>query len=174
MPHRKPNDTGDDNAAGVIVIMGVAGAGKTTVGQALAGALGWSFLDADAMHRADDVARMRDGVPMTDETRLPWLDRIRARLEAQAAAGKATVLACSALKQSYRDRLWHGPGRIDFVYLKGDPALYDRRLRARPDHFMKAEMLESQLTALEEPREALVIDAALPVDAIVAKIRAAL
>jgi len=162
-------------AAQVIVVMGVAGSGKTTVATALAVALGWRFVDADEHHSAANVAKMARGEPLTEADRWPWLDELHAIIEAALADGSSTALACSALKASYRARLAGGAGgRVRFVYLAGTPELFRARLAQRPNHFMKPGMLESQLAVLEPPTDALQIDAALPIAKIVAQIRATL
>jgi gluconokinase len=162
--------------ADVVVIMGVSGSGKTTVGVALAAALGWRFVDADDHHSPESVAKMARGEPLTDGDRGPWLDRLRAIIDGALAGQGKLVLACSALKASYRARL-AGPdagGRVRFVYLAGTPELFHARLTGRAGHFMKAAMLDSQLAALEAPDDALTVDAAQPVADLVAQVRAAL
>jgi gluconokinase len=162
--------------APVIVVMGVAGSGKTTVGVALAAAVGWRFVDADDHHTAASVAKMARGKPLQDADRWPWLDRLRRIIDGALAGGGTLVLACSALKASYRARLAGGDagGRVRFVYLAGTPELLRARLAQRPGHFMKPGMLDSQLATLEVPSDAITVDAALPVAAQVERIRAAL
>lgn len=142
-----------------IIVMGAAGAGKTTVGSLLAQALRWPFLDGDDLHSAANVAKMAAGIPLTDEDRRPWLERLRQRLEAATAAGQSLVLACSALKERYRQLLAGDETDARFVYLKASAPLLRQRLAARRGHFMKQAMLESQLAALEEPAGAVVVDA---------------
>jgi len=156
--------------------MGVAGSGKTTVGTALAVALGWQFVDADDHHTPASIAKMARGEPLDDADRWPWLDALHAIIAGALARGGALVMACSALKASYRARLagGDGGGRVRFVYLAGSRELFQGRLAQRAGHFMKAAMLDSQLATLEPPADALTVDAALPVAAIVAHIRAAL
>ena len=154
----------------VVVLMGVCGCGKTTVGRMVAEALGWPFLDADDFHPAANVARMRAGTALTDDDRWPWLDRLAAEMAAINARGAHAVLACSALKQSYRDRLARA-GDVRFFYLKGDRATIAPRLAARPGHYMPASLLDSQLATLEEPADATVVDIRVPVAAQVAAIR---
>jgi gluconokinase len=164
----------------VIVVMGVAGSGKSTVGKALAAALGWPFVDADDHHPPANIAKMARGEPLDDGDRWPWLDELRGIIVGALAAGQGgqagrLVLACSALKASYRARLAGGDGgRVRFVYLAGTPELFRARLIERPGHFMKPGMLDSQLATLEPPADAITVDAALPVDAIVADVRSAL
>jgi gluconokinase len=157
--------------------MGVAGSGKTTIGRALAAALGWEFRDADEFHPPANIAKMSAGLPLDDTDRAPWLAAIRAHLDEKLARGENAVVTCSALKENYRAALLGGladPARVRLVHLAGDPALLAARIAGRRDHFMKPGMLASQLAALEPPRDAIVIDVALPPETVVAKIRAAL
>ncbi len=158
----------------VILIMGVAGSGKTTIGRALAASLGWSFRDADDFHPAANVAKMSAGQPLTDADRAPWLAAIRAHLDDKLARGENAVVTCSALRESYRAQLLADPARVKLVHLTGDPALLAARIADRTDHFMKPQMLASQLAALEPPRDALAVDIAPPPEKIVAEIRRAL
>lgn len=158
----------------VIILMGVAGSGKTTVGEKLAAALGWSFRDADEFHPPENVAKMSAGTPLTDTDRAPWLAAIRAHIDACLARGEGSVVTCSALKERYRAVLLADPARVKLVHLTGEPALLAARIGARLGHFMKPEMLPSQLAALEPPRDALVVDIAPPPDEIVTHIRRAL
>ncbi len=135
----------------VVVVMGVCGSGKTTVGRALAEALGVAFYDGDDFHSAANVAKMASGQALTDEDRWPWLDTIAAAMPGWAQAGGA-VVACSALKRVYRDRLRAGlPGGVGFIWLDADAAVLRGRLGARPGHFMAAGMLDGQLATLEPP-----------------------
>jgi gluconokinase len=154
----------------LIVIMGAAGAGKTTVGRALADALGWPFHDADDEHTPENRARMQRGEPLTDALRQPWLDRVRAILEEAATRDENAVIACSALRQQYRDLL-SGDLPVRFVFLRADADALRRRLRQRTDHFAGIALVDSQLATLEEPSNALTLDATLPVDEVVATIR---
>ena len=146
----------------IVVIMGVCGSGKTTVGRALATRLQWRFLDADAFHPQANVDKMAHGLALTDEDRWPWFDRIVAELGRHRAAGAPLVLACSALKQAYRDRLAQA-GEVRFVYLKGDAATIEPRLAHRTGHFMPPSLLASQFATLEEPTAAVVVDIVQPV-----------
>ena len=141
----------------IIVLMGVCGAGKTKVGQTLASSLDWPFYDADQFHPPANVAKMSAGTPLSDDDRWPWLDRIADELRAILAKGGHAVLACSALKQAYRDRLARA-GDVRFVYLKGDLETIAARLATRKHEYMPASLLPSQFAALEEPRDAIVID----------------
>jgi len=151
--------------------MGVAGAGKTTVGQALAERLDWVFFDADAFHSLENVAKMRAGTPLDDEARAAWLASLHALISEHLTGGESLVLACSALKESYRDTLRCGQEeRVYFVYLQGDFTLIEHRLQHRKHHYMHAALLESQFEALEPPRDALVLDAGIPVEALVEQV----
>jgi gluconokinase len=141
----------------IVVVMGVTGVGKTTIGRLLAADLGWPFLDADDFHPPANVAKMRRGVPLDDADREPWLTALRAEIDARLPRGESAVLACSALKQSYRDRL-HASEAVRFVHLRGDVALIRERLLARSGHYMDPGLLASQFAALEEPHGVVVVD----------------
>jgi gluconokinase len=142
----------------VILLMGVSGAGKTTIGQLLASLLGWNFADGDDYHSPENVEKMRSGIPLTDADRAPWLEKLRTLIADWIASRKNTVLACSALKQAYRERLQVSP-EVQIVYLKGTPQILQQRLHARTGHFMTERMLASQLDALEAPENAVAVDA---------------
>ncbi len=133
------------------IIFGVSGAGKTTVGKLLARELGWRFIEADDFHPAANTEKMRKGHPLTDEDRWPWLDCLRKQIEQFLSAGENAVLACSALKRAYRDRL-RVSDEVKFVFLRGDYALVEKQLRSRHGHFMHANLLQSQFDDLEEPQ----------------------
>lgn len=155
----------------VVVVMGVSGSGKTTVGKLLARRLGWRFYEGDDFHPQANVDKMSRGVPLDDGDRRPWLDNLHRLIERTVAAGDNAILACSALKRSYRERLAGGLPDVRFVFLQAGPELLRQRLESRRDHFMKADLLDSQLATLEEPRDAVVANAALPADEIVGRIR---
>jgi gluconokinase len=158
----------------VVLLTGVAGSGKTTIGRLLAAELGWSFADADEFHPAANVAKMSAGIPLDDADRAPWLAAIRARIDGWLAAGQNGVVTCSALKEKHRDVLLGDPARIKLVYLRGTRELLWSRISSRTGHFMKPAMLDSQLATLEEPAGALVIDISAPPEQIIAAIRRAL
>ena len=159
-----------DPPPSVVIITGVAGTGKTTVGLALAARLGWSFHDADDLHTPESVDRMRRNVPLDDAQRLPWLLRVRRVIEDESRRGTGAVVACSALKEAYRRTLAEGIPDVRLVLLQGDPKVLSERLEQRTGHFAGAGLLESQLAALEPPADALVVNASLPVGAIVERI----
>jgi len=154
----------------VLVVMGVSGSGKSTVGAALAAVLGWRFLDADDFHPPANVAKMAAGTPLTDADRWPWLDRLVAEMRGILAQGGSGVLACSALKAAYRERLARA-GDVRFVYLEGDIDTIGARIAARRHEYMPASLLASQFATLEPPRDAFVVDVRLAVDEQVARIR---
>jgi gluconokinase len=160
----------------IVIIMGVAGSGKSTVSKVLAKHLRWQYRDADAYHSPENIAKMSSGIGLTDEDRRPWLDAMRNDIQHWIATKQNFVLACSALKCSYRDILLVGEEEQAFVYLKGTPELFATRLARRKTHFMKQNMLESQFEALEEPSssEAIICDARESIKEIVLKIEQAL
>lgn len=141
--------------------MGVSGSGKSTVGQALAERLNCPFFDGDDYHPAANVAKMAEGVPLNDEDRAPWLAALAALIKGQLELGETAVVACSALKRSYRDQL-RVSDKVLFIHLQGDFDLIWKRIRARDDHYMKEEMLQSQFDALESPDESEAIT--VPID----------
>jgi gluconokinase len=142
----------------VIILMGVSGAGKTTVGQLLAADLGWPFYEGDDFHPPANIKKMRQGIALTDEDRDPWLARLQCLIRELLRKNQSAVVTCSALKQSYRDRLRDGVQDVCFVYLKGDSDLIRRRLQDRRGHFMNPNLLASQFATLEEPLGVLTID----------------
>jgi gluconokinase len=140
----------------IVVVMGVVGSGKTTIGRLLAREMGWPFADADDFHPQANLEKISHGIPLTDDDRAPWLARLREEITKWIAQGSNAVLACSALKRSYRTELKVGPD-VRFVYLKGSPAEIDARLRARHGHFADDRILASQFADLEEPQNAVVV-----------------
>jgi len=150
--------------------MGVSGCGKSSVGKSLAQALGWKFYDADDFHPPANVAKMADGIPLDDSDRAPWLGALNELIAAALKVDQPGVLACSALKERYRQQLTNSNEVVQIVYLKGSYDLIWSRMVKRMDHYMKPHMLKSQFDALEEPANALTVDVSLPVDEIVRKI----
>jgi gluconokinase len=134
----------------IVIVIGVSGAGKTTIGKLLAEQLGWKFYEADDFHPHANIEKMRSGHPLTDEDRWPWLDKLRDQITLSLAAKDSAVLACSALKRAYRDRL-RVSDDVRFVFLRGDYALIENQLRRRRGHFMNPVLLRSQFADLEEP-----------------------
>jgi gluconokinase len=153
----------------IVVVMGVTGAGKTTIGVLLAQRLGWDFVDADSFHSPANVEKIRQGIALDDADREPWLKALRQAMENWADAGKSIVLACSALKKNYRVELFIA-GQTKFVYLKGSYELIAKRLRQRHGHFASETILASQFAALEEPDDAITVDIDHTEDEIVAEI----
>ena len=154
--------------------MGVTGAGKTTVGQQLAEALGWTFVEGDAFHPPANVAKMHRGEPLDDADRAPWLRAIRQRIDELVTSAQSAVIACSALKWAYREMLVRDRPEVTFVYLKASAALIAERLRHRAGHFMPPALLQSQLDTLEEPADGITVDAGPPPATIVSAIRSRL
>src|SRR5580692_2504628 len=154
----------------IVIIMGTTGSGKTTIGSLLAKRLGWEFVDADDFHPPANVEKMKHGIPLTDADREPWLKALHDKIVEWIAEGRNVVLACSALKQSYRDELRAGSD-VKFVYLKGSYELFSQRVLARKGHFAKQDLLASQFATLEEPTDAIIVDAAPPPEKIVAEAR---
>jgi gluconokinase len=144
----------------VIILVGVAGSGKTAVGELLARRLGWRFYDGDDFHSAQNRDKMRRGEPLTEEDRKPWLQELHELINRCGWEGVNAVLACSALKQAYRERLAAGSHEVRLVYLKGSHDLIARRLAARHGHFFDPALLQSQFEAFEEPSDALAVDIA--------------
>ena len=175
-PDEHPQRAGRTSEAAmrVVVVMGVSGSGKTVVGQRLADALGWPFYDADDFHPEASVKKMERGEALTDADRRPWLHALRDLIARSFRERTSVVLACSALKVSYREILREGGQDVLFVYLSGTLELITRRLAARQDHFFDASLLESQFAALEEPEDAIVVDIAKEPAVLVAEIQAAL
>ncbi len=155
----------------VLLLMGVAGSGKTTTGELLSRRLGWPFRDADSFHPPANIEKMSRGVPLTDEDRWPWLHAIAAWMDERLARGEHGIISCSALKRAYRDVLLGGRPRARLVFLKGEKSLIAGRMAARTDHFMPPALLDSQFATLEEPgpdEDALVVDVTPPPEAVAA------
>ena len=150
--------------------MGVSGSGKTSVGKSLAEHLGWDFYDADDFHPPENVAKMGSGIPLTDSDRDPWLARLHELISSSLKRNRPGVLACSALKKRYRQRLLAGNEDVQLIYLKGSYDLIWSRMSDRKDHYMKPQMLQSQFEALEEPTNAWIIDVSKSVQEIVQEI----
>ena len=159
----------------VLVVMGVSGTGKSTVAGLLAGHLGWPFEEGDELHPETNVEKMERGIPLTDEDRWPWLDRIGAWIDAQAQAGEPGIVTCSALRRAYRDRLRRP--NVVFVFLSGTREVIQRRMAARSGHFMPLSLLDSQLATLEPPgpdEQVITVDLAGTPEEEVAEVLAAL
>ncbi|MBA2667764.1 MAG: gluconokinase [Trueperaceae bacterium] len=154
--------------------MGVSGSGKTTVGAALAAHYGWTFVDADDFHGAVNQQKMAAGVPLDDDDRSPWLDRLRTLLDDALARGDGIVLACSALKRAYRERLGLPRPGVALLHLHGTREVLEERLRARSNHYMPPSLLASQLEALEPPDDAVILAIDASLDDVVARAIAAL
>ncbi|MEL6493770.1 MAG: gluconokinase [Cyanobacteria bacterium J06623_7] len=152
------------------VIMGVSGTGKSTVGRLLSDRTGWSFYDADDFHPQTNVDKMQRGIALTDEDRLPWLEKLHQLIASYLEQQRHGIMACSALKSQYRQILGEEQREIIFIYLRGDYDCIQNRLQERQGHFMGAELLQSQFDTLEEPQDAIAIDVALPPEQIVAEI----
>ena len=153
-----------------IVVMGVSGSGKTSVGSGLALRLGWQFFDGDDFHPLQNVQKMAQGTPLMDADRIPWLEELQKLIHTQFKQGNSIVLACSALKASYREILCKNNPEVMFVHLVGDFQLIADRMRKRNDHYMKASMLESQFATLEVPADALSVSIDQPVAGIIEEI----
>jgi len=154
----------------IVVVMGVSGSGKTTVGRRLAENLGFDFCDADDLHPVRNVEKMRRGIPLSDEDRAYWLRSLREHMDAKRDRGEPMVLACSALKETYRHALGIEGSLTALVYLRATPELVERRLRERKGHFMAPSMVPSQFALLEEPSDAVVVDADQSAESIVLRI----
>jgi carbohydrate kinase (thermoresistant glucokinase family) len=163
-----------DITSRAVILMGVSGSGKSTVGASLAQRLECPFLDADDFHPAANVEKMKRGIPLNDEDRMPWLRRLHDELEHRLGSGASVVLGCSALKESYRKILEEGLSQIDFVFLDVDQLTLTERLEKRKAHFFPKELLESQFAALERPSDAIVVDARLQFQDVVEQIVSAL
>src|SRR5271166_5197927 len=143
--------TQGDNVQHAVVVMGVSGSGKSTIGELLANRLGWEMIEGDRLHPAANVEKMRQGIPLDDADRAPWLDRIGEQLRAWATEGRSGIVTCSALKRAYRERILAARPDVRFVYLKGSEALIRSRVSVRRHEYMPASLLHSQFETLEEP-----------------------
>ena len=150
-----------------MIVMGVSGSGKTSVGRSLAEHLRWDFYDADDFHPPPNIAKMANGIPLDDSDRAPWLAALHDLISSSLKADRPGVLACSALKECYRQQLMDGNEGVQIIYLKGSYDLIWSRMEKRNDHYMKPHMLKSQFDALEEPVTALTTDISMPVEDIV-------
>jgi gluconokinase len=152
------------------IVMGVSGCGKSSVGKALAQSLGWDFYDADDFHPPENVAKMAGGIPLDDSDRAPWLAALHDLISSSLIQNRPGVLACSALKERYRQQVTNGNDGVQIIHLKGSYDLIWSRMETRTDHYMKPHMLKSQFETLEEPVNALTVDISLSVDEIVREI----
>ena len=157
----------------IILLMGVAGSGKTTIGRRLATELAWPYFEADDFHSPANKEKMSRGIPLNDDDRAPWLAAIRRQIDECLATGRSAVFTCSALKEKYRQVLKGDAPAVNLVYLSGDEATIQARVNQREAHYMKANMVQSQFAALEVPTDALMLDIQQPPEAMVAKIRQA-
>jgi gluconokinase len=155
----------------IVMVMGVSGSGKTTVGKLLAQSLNWDFSDADDFHPPGNIEKMSRGIPLEDADRLPWLLHLQSTIDRWLLENKNVVLACSALKASYREMLFRDKQRMKIVYLKGDFELFATRLKTRENHYMKVDLLSSQFASIEEPENAIIIDASQQLELMVSQIK---
>ncbi|MCC7205649.1 MAG: gluconokinase [Phycisphaeraceae bacterium] len=160
----------------ILVLMGVSGSGKSAVGEKLSSALGWPLVEGDTFHPPANIRKMSAGTPLTDEDRWPWLDALRRRMDEAVAHHQSLIVTCSALKRAYRLRLGLARSQIRVIYLHGPEAVLRQRIEDRHGHFMRANMLASQVATLEPPAadEAIAVDVTPPLDAVFASVRQAL
>lgn len=158
----------------VVILMGVSGSGKTTIGQLLARDLGWSFYEGDDYHSERNLDKMRDGVPLSDEDRVPWLYTLHQLVQDLITTSQHAVITCSALKHTYRKSVTEGHPQVSLVYLRGNYTLIHPRLTSRTGHFMKADLLASQFGALQEPHDVPFVDVSQSPEAIVEQIKSML
>jgi gluconokinase len=150
--------TNSNTTVQVVIIMGVSGSGKTTIGKRLSDKLGWDFYDADDFHPQANIDKMSRGIPLTDADRWPWLENLNRLILEYIKKNHPVVVSCSALKSSYRDLLLRNVSHAALVYLRGDYDLIKERMQQRQDHYMRTRMLDSQFESLEEPKDAIIID----------------
>ncbi len=155
----------------IVVVMGVSGSGKSTIGKLLAASLDWEFSDADAFHSVANVEKMSHGIPLNDKDRMPWLHQLQSAIAQWLSEDRNVVLACSALKSSYRQILWQDPERMRLVYIKSSLELLQKRLQQRQNHFMAQTLLQSQFDILEEPKDGIQVDATQPTIVSIQQIR---
>jgi carbohydrate kinase (thermoresistant glucokinase family) len=156
-----------NNSPKAVILMGVAGSGKTAVGKGVETRLNWLFLDADDFHPAANIEKMKQGIPLNDQDRIPWLRALRNELTRLLGEGRSVILACSALKESYRQLLSDDMAAMSFVLLDVDQETIRQRLQHRSAHFFPKELMDSQFAALEQPKEAIIIDARKPLDEVI-------
>jgi len=159
-----------NNPPRAAILMGVAGSGKTAVGKAVATRLNWLFLDADDFHPAANIEKMKHGIPLNDQDRIPWLQALRDKQRRLLAEGRSVILACSALKESYRQLLSDDVAGIRFVLLDVDQETIRQRLQHRSAHFFPKELMDSQFAALEKPKDAIIIDARKPLNEVIDRV----
>lgn len=158
----------------IVVVMGVSGSGKSTIGKLLAASLNWEFSDADDFHSVSNITKMSRGMALTDEDRMPWLSQLQQAIALWLIEDKNVVLACSALKASYRQILWQNSEKMRLVYIKSSFEILQKRLQQRQNHFMAQTLLKSQFDTLEEPKNSITVDANQPAIVSVQQIRASL
>lgn len=163
-----------EGAMKIVVVMGVSGCGKTTLGRGLVEALGWAFYEGDSLHPRANVEKMSRGIPLSDADRQPWLEAIGHLMDELSASGQSAVITCSALKQAYRDFLAAEREQVIFVYLKACMDRVRERVARRKGHYMPVDLLASQFEALEEPEDAIIVDAALDSESAIRQVLAQL
>jgi gluconokinase len=159
-----------NNSPKAVILMGVAGSGKTAVGKGVVTRLNWLFLDADVFHPAANIVKMKQGIPLNDEDRTPWLLALRDELKRLLAEGRFAILACSALKESYRQLLSDYVSAMSFVFLDVDQETIRERMQNRSAHFFPKELMQSQFASLEKPKNAIIIDARNPLDEVIDRV----
>jgi carbohydrate kinase (thermoresistant glucokinase family) len=159
-----------NNSPKAVILMGVAGSGKTAVGKGVETRLNWLFLDADDFHPAANIEKMKQGIPLNDQDRIPWLRALRDELTRLLGEGRSVILACSALRESYRQLLSDDMAAMSFVLLDVDQETIRQRLQHRSAHFFPKELMDSQFAALEQPKEAIIIDARKPLDEVIDRV----